>query len=674
MVRAYNHQRYYIRTDTFINIVHELETIPIQGSYRKDSVIPTISNEDLVRWQRLFGFTASESTNEIYNHRQYRAKFASPPCYNSVQKWPWARCEQLGFDRESYDYWLKIVDDNIDLQPKQVASYARLSEMQWELFLLGPIDRQLNRLGGHKRKPVKHLVYDYKDKKVYAIGDIITIPMCSAFKENGPIVPSIYDNTWPQFRMNNGEVPWPLPNEYPVWYFITGELSRPEILMSLLKLDKQPDLRPARVKGLVQITERRCNALFIPSDKHFRQGRDSCIGWAYRVKDANEERLLRYFKTGYFTVMRCTITLSSEGTFGYPSDVQGLTFVCKEMKAAFRERNLMHIASVKGGVGSRRGLQETHIVAPIYVPSKAKSTTSVEELTVSGNLTTSTAEQSSTKYVTSRGYSIGPPFQQTYSQAAQDRWEAAEGRWNLNVELLRTHFIPKSGSKIPITKDVPAVRAISKGKERAKASEPWEELDATNIMHAIRKIHAEAVADLDEPDGNESILFPGRWLAAAKSMAGFNVELDDERDDEGLIIFPDYGAATPGATQNGSSSSSGSSSITREAQIAVNKAAMQISLSGVISYSNEQRRADEQLFMTDIIFCTPQTTTQFAAWGRNEMDYNEGRKHKRRRRSWHSGDSWAYNMLVRGEFPKEGLTRMERLELVVGIVHEGECD
>lgn len=76
---------------------------------------------------------------------------------------------QLGFDRESYDYWLKLVDDNIDLQPKQVALYARLSEIQWELFVLGPIDRHLNRLGGPKRKPIKHLVYDYKGTPGWAV-------------------------------------------------------------------------------------------------------------------------------------------------------------------------------------------------------------------------------------------------------------------------------------------------------------------------------------------------------------------------------------------------------------------------------------------------------------------------------------------------------------------------
>lgn len=389
--------------------------------------------------------------------------------------------------------------------------------------------------------------------------------MCSAFKENGTSVPSINDNAWPQFRMNNGEVPRPLPNECPVWYFITGELSRSEILMSLLELGKQPDLRPASVKGLVQINQWQGNALVISSDKYVRQGRDSCIGWAYRVKDAKEERLLRYFKTGYFTVMRCTITLSSEGTFGYPSDVQGFTFVYKEREAAFRDTNLMPIASIESEVGSRRGLQKTHIVAPIYVPSKGEATTSVEELNVSGNLTTSTAGKSSTSYVTSRGFSIGPPLQQTNSQATQDRRVAAEGGWIRDVELLRTHCIPRSGSKIPIPKDVPAVRAVSKGKERAKAPEPLEELDTTNITDVIRKLRAEAVSDLGEPGDNESILFPGRWLAAAKCMARSNVEINDEHDEEGFIIFPDYGAATPEATQSDSLSSSSSSPITREA-------------------------------------------------------------------------------------------------------------
>lgn len=97
--------------------------------------------------------------------------------------------------------------------------------------------------------------------------------------------------------------------------------------MKLLKLDKMPDLRVACVKGLIEIHERQCNALILPTAHQVRQGQDYCLGWAYRVQNEQEENWLRYFKTDYFSVVRCTMTLSAKGTFGYPLEVHGLTFV-----------------------------------------------------------------------------------------------------------------------------------------------------------------------------------------------------------------------------------------------------------------------------------------------------------------------------------------------------------
>lgn len=167
MQLPYGNQRFYIRTETFISIIHELETIPEQGALRNDSVPSTITDEDVTRWKRLFGFTTAEAKTEIHHHRQYSARFAYYPRYDSVETWPWPRCAQSGFDRESYNYWLSLVDENIELEPEHAASYTRHNNGRWELFILRPIDQYVNRIEWvlwNERAACEHTVYDWKGR------------------------------------------------------------------------------------------------------------------------------------------------------------------------------------------------------------------------------------------------------------------------------------------------------------------------------------------------------------------------------------------------------------------------------------------------------------------------------------------------------------------------------
>jgi len=58
------------------------------------------------------------------------------------------------------------------------------------------------------------------------------------------------DPTVPQSRLDDqNDIPRPLQDEYPVWYFFCGTLSDSEVLKHQLNLDTEPSLIPAHIEG-----------------------------------------------------------------------------------------------------------------------------------------------------------------------------------------------------------------------------------------------------------------------------------------------------------------------------------------------------------------------------------------------------------------------------------------
>jgi hypothetical protein len=60
----------------------------------------------------------------------------------------------------------------------------------------------------------------------------------------------IRDPELQQHRQNHDLELRPHHNELPVWYFLTGHMARPDVLKTLLKLDRDPLLLQATVPGL----------------------------------------------------------------------------------------------------------------------------------------------------------------------------------------------------------------------------------------------------------------------------------------------------------------------------------------------------------------------------------------------------------------------------------------
>jgi hypothetical protein len=82
------YSKYHIHTDTFIDMVHELEQIPERAPSRNDSIIEKLTIAELERWKKLFGFTTGEAGHIIAEQRIHDATKIVKPSAETLQKWP----------------------------------------------------------------------------------------------------------------------------------------------------------------------------------------------------------------------------------------------------------------------------------------------------------------------------------------------------------------------------------------------------------------------------------------------------------------------------------------------------------------------------------------------------------------------------------------------------------
>lgn len=136
--------------------------------------------------------------------------------------------------------------------------------------------------------------------------------------------------TLPQFRPDNHPLesvsisdsssPFrPAQNEYPVWYFFYGTLTDPIKLSRVIDLNEE---KPVVYKRAIVRRGQLCAIggkylSLVDADELSEVG-----GWAYQIKNQDEEDSIRVYETGVYEVVRCTIELVNESD----ARVQGLTF------------------------------------------------------------------------------------------------------------------------------------------------------------------------------------------------------------------------------------------------------------------------------------------------------------------------------------------------------------
>lgn len=167
-----------------------------------------------------------------------------------------------------------------------------------------------------------------KGRNVLYTGTWESIPLCWAGKDlhEASRFPYLHDAMLPQHRLDSA-LPRPLQDDYPVWYFLTGPITKPNKLRTLLKRDFEPHKRCATVHGLTTLRHRQFEATVETAfhDEYVTLG--PSVGAAYMIKSKEEEDRLRYFKTDHFVVVRCKITLCPLLESGKSHEVDGLTFV-----------------------------------------------------------------------------------------------------------------------------------------------------------------------------------------------------------------------------------------------------------------------------------------------------------------------------------------------------------
>ncbi|TVY60538.1 hypothetical protein Focb16_v003711 [Fusarium oxysporum f. sp. cubense] len=122
------------------------------------------------------------------------------------------------------------------------------------------------------------------------------------------------ETTLPHRRLEHlHDEPRPAQNEYPVWYFVYGDLAEGDVLFDLLGCGRHS--RNSQVVG--GILKRRGEDWVLLNDPNGIR----CMPWlALLVETKGQEDMLRVYQTDTYEALRCTIGVWGEAT------VAGLTF------------------------------------------------------------------------------------------------------------------------------------------------------------------------------------------------------------------------------------------------------------------------------------------------------------------------------------------------------------
>jgi hypothetical protein len=197
--------------------------------------------------------------------------------------------------------------------------------------------------------------------QVYHTGKWESIPLGWAFKniqddcQAASSPPWTQDAKRPQCQLNGGESSRSYQDDYPVWYFLTGQIARSDKLKALWKLENTPYGRLATVYGLKHVQDRHCEGLVQSSKVDEAMGNNKSDGVAYFVKNKLAEDRLRFFKTCLFRVIRCKIVLHPVTKYGQPHKMDGLTFIVCQGEAVIHAMANSPTAQALGAVDSRCG-------------------------------------------------------------------------------------------------------------------------------------------------------------------------------------------------------------------------------------------------------------------------------------------------------------------------------
>lgn len=311
-----------------MDLLDELETM-VQNVPVEDNGF--VSGEDIARWQMLFGFTKLEAARLIEVHRHDYARVRV-----SDELWATVRSDKEagGFDREAYEFSLVHQRRLPPHLESEEVSGTFILQLQWPLDTLEKVQQIAHlpevpafvsgigesgqssafcEIDGRGRARI--LAWVSQNHPSFQPTIVRLSKAKKDLCEHSQAPTLSLNSTLPHHRLNNGQTPLPLQQQYPVWYFFYGTLRDPEILTQHLALAYQPTLIPARIQGgQIKTWAGKYKALVDAPDSM-----TEVYGSAFLVQDREQEDSLRFYETDKYEVVRCRI-ISDYGV------LLGLTF------------------------------------------------------------------------------------------------------------------------------------------------------------------------------------------------------------------------------------------------------------------------------------------------------------------------------------------------------------
>lgn len=159
------YEGFIVDTKSFIDMIHELNTISTSMPWPNGAPVTPPSNTEIALWQTLFDFTAADAESELIKHREGLSAYDADA--ETLAKWPWERCQALGFDLEAYNYWLRMTDQHSIKQPRDTATFLRQAAESWALFLSKPVDQYISRwkCAPEIQEPTRRLSHKIYDRE-----------------------------------------------------------------------------------------------------------------------------------------------------------------------------------------------------------------------------------------------------------------------------------------------------------------------------------------------------------------------------------------------------------------------------------------------------------------------------------------------------------------------------
>ncbi|KAL8987213.1 MAG: hypothetical protein Q9177_003556 [Variospora cf. flavescens] len=309
------------------------------------------TSNDLLRWHRLFGYSAPDALDviaEIRNNIHGRKL--------SDEQWDLLKVgkEAEGYDRETYEHQLHLwsTKSSARLRPSHL---MRSRDTATYIFQLGRpfkdiealqravgVSAELRRGQGEEGETTDFVCVDSAAK--LAIEDwlmtqspplihrptFIRLSLASKDLSDTSSHPTLgIESSLPQHRAHEASHSFaPTQMEYPVWYFFYGTLMDPHTLQGCISTADLPVMTSATITGGTLRTWGRKYKALVDGPPT-----GEVDGYAYRVESSEQEEYLRFRETDVYEVVRCRLALRGGGEGGHQEEVQGLTFrfKCQDM-------------------------------------------------------------------------------------------------------------------------------------------------------------------------------------------------------------------------------------------------------------------------------------------------------------------------------------------------------